>query len=630
MRTVLRDHTIHGKPILVSHPATEHEVPSTDHAFWKDFVLENIHQETLWPLYISQGNIADDAAAVTLTDRPHTYMIFTWSEEEEGEVIEALVGQLEALKSWPSWNPRGRFVVLVRTLTSQSPHSLALKISETMWNMNKIVNIVILIPNSVVPSHNDSATGGVSKLEAYTWIPYRAGSCAESTEVFLLDHCLLDGEGKLSEEVPFFPSKVPNNLNRCPLRVSTTHYEPYVILTGNATNTNGSTTYTYRGLNLEYIRLFTQAMNMTLEFLPPGEGNFVNAHLLQLVHIMEGSADIAAGRFHYHPSVIPYADPTIPFLFDVIRWYVPCPRPVSRMEKVLGVFSPSVWLCMVAVFILSSFVFWRSANGPQASAVTESKNFENILYSVYAAWCVLLGVSVPAMPRTWRLRTLFLYFVWYCFAMNTVFQAFFISFLVEPGYNKQIETLDELRKSHLSYCLDKVSENNHFFISYYEYQTFESNRMELGSVKDCLEYFFSNNNITLLSSVYYAQFVASLSGLDRSRGKLFCTLDRDEYSVHTVMYLSQGHPLLDRFNHLLRRSTESGLVERYWSHLNYKVYLQNVHKAGPCSAHSEMYFALSLFHLRIVFVVLGLGCVFSAISLLTELLVTMNSKRVIR
>jgi hypothetical protein len=491
-------------------------------------------------------------ATVTLADRPHNYVLLTGSEEEDGDVVETLEGQLEALKSWPSWNPRGRFVVLVRALNSESPHSVALRISEKLWKVNKIVNIVILIPNSDAFMLKDGASGEVSMLDVYTWFPYRAGSCAEPTEVVLLDHCLLDGKGKLFQDASFFPSKVPNNLNGCPLRVSTRHYEPYIILTSNTTGTSGSTTYSYRGLNTEYILLFSEAVNMTVEFLPPADENFVDSHLMQLVSLMQGSADIAGGRFHLHPSVLPYADPTTSFLFDIIRWYVPCPRPVSKMEKVVGVFSSSVWLCMTIVFIVVSFVFWRSANGPHKPVVTESQNFKNILYCVYVVWCVFMGVSVPQMPTTWKQRTWFLYFVWYCFVMSTVFQAFFISFLVEPGYNKQIETFDELKKSRLSYCLDKVSENSHFYISYHEYRKFDSKRMELRSHKDCLEYFFTNNNITLLSSLYYTQFVASLLGLDWNRNKLFCTLDRDEISAHTVMYLSQGHPLLDRFNLLLR------------------------------------------------------------------------------
>lgn len=630
LRTVLQHHCMHGKPLLVSHPATRHDVAQAsvhyDHVLWADLVLGNIHEDTLWPLYVSRGEIADEMAIVTLTDRPHSYVLLTGSEGEDGDVVEALKGQLEALKSWPCWNPRGRFVVLVRTLNSESRHLLALSISETLWKMKKIVNIVILIPKSDAFLLKDSAGGEVNKLDIYTWFPYRAGNCAEPKDVVLLDHCLLDGRGKLSKDVSLFPSKVPNNLNGCPLRVSTTHYEPYVILTSNTTDTNDSAAYSYRGLNTEYILLFGEAMNMTVEFLPPAEGNFLESHLMQLVGIMEGSADIAAGRFHLHPSVIQEADPTTSFIFDIIRWYVPCPRPVSKVEKVLGVFSSSVWLCMTVVFILMSFVFWRSADGPHASAVTESQNFKKILYCVYVAWCVLMGVSIPQMPTTWKLRTWFLYFVWYCFVMSTVFQAFFISFLVEPGYNKQIETFDELKKSRLSYCLDKVSEHSHFYISYHEYRKFDSKRIDLRSVKDCLEYFFTNNNITMLATVNYAQFVASLLGLDPNSNKLFCTLDRDEYSAHAVMYLSQGHPLLGRFNLLLRRSMESGLVAKYWSQLNFKVYLQNISKAAACNDCSEMYFALSLFHLRIAFVVLGFGHILSFISFLTELLINFNSK----
>jgi hypothetical protein len=589
-------------------------------------MLGNMHEETLWPLYVSQGERADEVTTVTLTDRPHNYIIFTGPNGKDGDVAETLVGRLEALKSWPSWNPRGRFFVLVTARDSESPHSLALKISGTLWNMNKIVNVVILIPNSGTSVLKDSANGEVSKLDVYTWFPYRAGSCAEPTQVVLLDQCLLDGNGKLSEEVSLFPSKVPNNLNGCPLRVSTRHHAPYVILTSNTTDANGSVTYVYKGLSTEYILLFSEAMNMTVEFLPPAEGTYMNAHMLQLVDVMQGSADIAAGRFVLDPVTVAYGDPTIPVIFDVVRWHVPCARPVPKMEKIVRVFSSSVWLCLAAVFILTSFVFWRSANGPHISVVTESQNFKNILHCIYVVWCVFMGVSVPEMPRTWKLRVWFLYFVWYCFVMSTVFQAFFISFLVEPGYNKQIETFDELKKSRLSYCLDKTSENHHFYISYYEYQKFDSSRMELGSLEECLEYFFTNSNITMMSPVHYAQFVGSLLGLDRNRNKLFCTLDQDEFSLHTVMYLSQGHPLLDRFNLLLGRCMESGLVEKYWSQLNFEVYLQKVSKIADCNDCSEMYFVLSLFHLRIVFLLLGLGYVFSSISLLIELLINLNSK----
>lgn len=63
LRTVLQHHCIHGKMLLVSQPATRHDVAQTS-----DFMLGKIHEETLWPLYISLGEIANETAAVTQTD----------------------------------------------------------------------------------------------------------------------------------------------------------------------------------------------------------------------------------------------------------------------------------------------------------------------------------------------------------------------------------------------------------------------------------------------------------------------------------------------------------------------------------------------------------------------------------
>ena len=52
-----------------------------------------------------------------------------------------------------------------------------------------------------------------------------------------------------------------------------------------------------------------------------------------------------------------------------------------------------------------------------------------------------MGVSATNTPNTWKNRLIFLLYVYYSFAMSTVFQAFSISYLLEPGYGKKYETL---------------------------------------------------------------------------------------------------------------------------------------------------------------------------------------------
>jgi Na+/H+ antiporter NhaC len=59
-------------------------------------------------------------------------------------------------------------------------------------------------------------------------------------------------------------------------------------------------------------------------------------------------------------------------------------------------------------------------------------------------WSVILGVAVSKMPRTPTLRSLFLAWVCFSLAFNTVFQAFLTTFLTDSGYKTPIKNMDEL------------------------------------------------------------------------------------------------------------------------------------------------------------------------------------------
>jgi hypothetical protein len=64
-------------------------------------------------------------------------------------------------------------------------------------------------------------------------------------------------------------------------------------------------------------------------------------------------------------------------------------------------------------------------------------------------WAILLSLSAPKLPQPNLLRTVFMIYVWYCFAINTVFQSYFISYLAHPGYGTQIKPLQETNESNL-------------------------------------------------------------------------------------------------------------------------------------------------------------------------------------
>ena len=111
----------------------------------------------------------------------------------------------------------------------------------------------------------------------------------------------------------------------------------------------------------------------------------------------------------------------------------------TKVEKFVTVFSASVWLTMTIVFTLTSALMWFSANYSDWMFEKESKTLHIMQGCMYIAWSIFIGVSVPEMPRSWKLRIFFLIYVCYCFAMSTVLKDFFISCFVETDMRRNFE-----------------------------------------------------------------------------------------------------------------------------------------------------------------------------------------------
>jgi hypothetical protein len=219
--------------------------------------------------------------------------------------------------------------------------------------------------------------------------------------------------------------------------------------------------------------------------------------------------------------------------------------------------------------------------------------------------------------------------VCYSFAVNTVFQAIFTTFLVAPGYGKRITSFEELVNSDLIYGRDISLENalKHFKI--YDHRLLKLARFECPNHVICLHRLFTKGDITTLSLKIDAEYVYSYKVSGHSRNIKLCTVNDNILVLETVLCLTKGHPLLDRFNTVIRRSMETGLVEKYWSELNFNLQLQSLNKSKDteCELCSNMYFVFSLSHLRAAFLVLGFGYALSVIVFIFELFCKLNSKK---
>jgi len=273
---------------------------------------------------------------------------------------------------------------------------------------------------------------------------------------------------------------------------------------------------------------------------------------------------------------------------------------------------------MAIVFVLTSAVFWFLANNPARVVEIESRELQTIPNSIYNAWSIFIGVSVPEMPRSWNLRIFFLIYVCYCFAMSTVFQAFFVSYLVEPGYGEKISTFQELLDSGISYGYNSALEFVMSTMDFSDHFQFPlERRVQCDNATACLMRMISDGDVATFSTLEYTSYIFNeLGHLGEMNSP--CYLDENFNNIYIGSMFYRGNPLLNQFNKLIRRCQEGGLALRYWIQINHEALLKSRTKFNKVG--SSMYFVFTLSHMLPAFSVLCFGYLCSTIVLFAECL----------
>ncbi|KAJ9591270.1 hypothetical protein L9F63_002203 [Diploptera punctata] len=530
-----------GRSIIVSFPTKMDTLFDPD---LMENILRNINSRTQWSLIV--GDFIKESPDVIL-GKNYDYLIML-SVDEMNDMLESLETQLENLESSSSWNPRNKFVIVVTgNFTGQT--EIPLTLLDFLWKSTNLVNVIILIQK-------------VEFMDVYTWFPYGSTQCANVEEIIILDKCI-DGQFIMKNEL--FPPKIPSNLNGCPLIVSVSDFRPYLILTDNSTDDE----HKYRGYEMEYIILICKKMNMTLVYSEISNENVINMFTDKLAEVMiEKVSDIAIGAFPLHPFFNSYGDPSIPYLFSAAKWCVPCPKLLPRMQRITSILSPFMLLMMLMVFLLATFVIYH------ISDVSDSDKFLKPVSSLYVAWAVLLGISVLDMPKSLKLRLFFTLLLWYCFIMNVMFQAVIVSLLIEPGFENELKTFDELVSSNIRYAYYSMIETLFTLTSYNEHRRFPDPPIIYHNYSQCLEDIITGKMIATICTDFYAEY---LNAITPQKGQI-CFVDESIASGGVVMYMSRGNPLLPKINELIQRCFESGLVDVYWSIYTWKLKTEKINE----------------------------------------------------
>jgi hypothetical protein len=208
-----------------------------------------------------------------------------------------------------------------------------------------------------------------------------------------------------------------------------------------------------------------------------------------------------------------------------------------------------------------------------------------------------------------------------------VFQAFFVSYLVEPEYTKKIETFDELLDSDIIYGWNRGVEITFESVPFPELSEFKERKKltaDCDETRKCVERMITKGDIASITSSMYATYLANEMGCV-DVNKVICSFDETIVSYEVIILFKKGNPLLDRVNVLLRRCLEAGFLELHWSELQHRAHLRNWGKLRE--DNNDMFVPFAISHLMPAFVVLVVGNILSSLVFIVELIIGSGKKR---
>jgi hypothetical protein len=497
-------------------------------------------------------------------DKIGSYVMFTTGAEDA-------VSQAEGLTDSRSWNNKALFLVVVRTPTA-SPERLALSVVENLWQKANIFNIVILVAPDTT-------------FHLYTWFPYvQHKQCGEVREVVLINVLSEAGDRNITTDIKLFSYQAPKNFWGCPLTVSSISKDSTAK---------------------KLINDFLLRLNFTVTYknFHDKNSNYVDRLASAGYHFISGKSDIVTSIV-LQIGLIIFADPSDVVEWYELIWYVPCPKPIDRIQKIATIFSVTLWIAMIAVLIATGIIIWQLARLSR-----QDDNYKDISTALYNAWAVVVGVVVTKMPRSYPLRIVIFAWICYCFSISVVFQIFFTSFLVDPGLQKQIDNLHELSESGMEFGVPPGTK------SMYDTQDALTNitdkGYECGDYKKCVERIIDTGHFALFEdSRKINRYLAS----EKKRHKVCVMNYYDVDPKRVVNFFSPRTQILEQFNKYVTRMQESGEITKYERDL--WIISSSFHDEEDTT---QQYFVFTISHLLLAFYALSIGHSLGFVIFLLEL-----------
>jgi hypothetical protein len=583
-----------GQDVYVRNRSLSITPPHSSDYYLSDVMLAALNEEEKWPFVLFRPldmiTYPSDSKHFGKKLPIEQHVIIVWIVENKGESPLTLIYNMKYIKNRVMFTSKSRFLIVVFHDGIENKNVRRIMFNEIVSIL--VYNVIFVIPSS--PQESE----GFKTTDLFTWFPYRPIEfCGKFKEIVRIDQWLQEYEGRFLNGVDLYPNKAPKDFQRCPIKVA--QYQ----------------------LTFRISRL-----------LEPVEAYVVRTIFSSLnLKISTAKApDIVFGgvTLNFFGKISKSAV-TFPHLFTTLKWYVPCAKHIPRQGNFTKVFAWSLWLAMALVSLTSVLVtFWMY------KGCSETRSLSECFLTV---WAVTLGVSVPQIPRRCELRVFFLFSVCYSLAISTVFQCFFTSFLVDPGLQDQISSMEEMVQSGIAYGIPRTEE--FLWCNMTQFNRGVCDRVTVSQTNKLLYYrnFIETGDSALLA--YDLEMDVVLSCLKKTRA---CSVSNGFIEVMFAVSFTNGTKsvLYEPFNAVVIRMFEAGITEklkndcfaelrRSWqnsffiTHLKEEMRkqnfsLENSTDSGNIYDNTDEYFVFSTSHLRMAFYMFGLGNAMSLVVFIGE------------
>jgi hypothetical protein len=616
---VIKRYIAAGHPLVISFPDGLWPWDKTDtldetRKFLSD-LLDELHALELWPIYILCERPTRSLEDIYTARKYKSYIVIAQNIQSEINVLMNFINiQVRHLQEIEAGNPKGVYLVVL--LDAGDVNEDVIKVLSVLWEW-KVLDVIVITK----PVSRQSVANVKTQVDLFSWFPFQSPSnCTDVTDIVLIDQW---DNGTFVKNADLFPNKITRNLNQCPLVASTIKWGNLVIasIESNSDSTEPSVVYK-DGLEVILYNTIVETFNMTTAFIKPipAYGNIWGDYSSVDNTYTGVIGDSKFGRSNVSFCGLPknyffemHIDSTHSYLESGFNWYVQCARPRPRWQVLVRMFTLSVWAFLILTFFAVAIVMWRLAKFPDEHQ--ETAQYRSFVGTFQVLLAVFLNVGVNRMPLTLVLRVFFCVWVWSSFALTTVFQTYFTSFLVDPGLEKQVSDVEELLASNLVltfddgylHLFDDVEESEQQILSrWVSCPGFEACSRRTAVVGDAA---------TILDFQEFDRY--SQKFVDENGNSLLCRLPGKISGYLITMFMQKGNPLFRHVNDVILRIMEAGLVNLWWSQMVERLKSSTYQESEDTLI---TYFVFSMSHLYVAFTFLVLGYGLSVLVFILELL----------